>query len=164
MNEFAICEYEEKYKDDLIAMILGIQQKEFGIAITREDQPDLEEISQYYQQGNGNFWVALYEEGVVGTIGLIDIGNQQGALRKMFVKLDYRGAEYGVAQALLQELIRWSAGHGVQTVYLGTTDKFKAAHRFYEKNGFTRIEKAGLPPGFPVMKVDTVFYRAAATR
>ena len=162
MNEFAICEYEEKYKDDLIAMILDIQQKEFGITIAREDQPDLEKISRYYQQGNGNFWVALHEESVIGTIGLIDIGNQQAAIRKMFVKSDFRGAEQGVAQALLQELIGWSAAHGVQTVYLGTTDKFKAAHRFYEKNGFSRIEKAALPTEFPVMKVDTVFYRAAS--
>ena len=160
MREFAICEYEAKYKDDLIAMILSIQQKEFGIKITREDQPDLEEISRYYQQGKGNFWVAVHEESVIGTIGLIDIGNQQAALRKMFVKSAFRGPEHGVAQALLQELMGWSAAHGVQTVYLGTTDKFKAAHRFYEKNGFVRIEKEGLPTEFSVMKVDTVFYRA----
>ena len=161
MSEFAIYEYESKYKEELIAMILDIQQKEFGITIAREDQPDLEKISRYYQQGNGNFWVAVHEEIVVGTIGLIDIGNQQAALRKMFVKSAFRGAGYGVAQALLQELITWSTAHGLQTVYLGTTDKFKAAHRFYEKNGFDRIEKVALPTEFPVMKVDTVFYRAA---
>lgn|GEM_PF-2187351 len=32
-------------------------------------------------------------------------------------------------------------------------------HRFYEKHGFERIEKSGLPPAFPVMAVDNVFYR-----
>jgi len=162
VSEFAIYEYESKYKEDLIAMILEIQQQEFEIPIAREDQPDLENISRYYQQGNGNFWVAVHEEIVVGTIGLIDIGNQQAALRKMFVKAAFRGSEYGVAQALLQELFNWSAANGLKTVYLGTTDKFKAAQRFYEKNGFDRIGKAALPTEFPVMKVDTVFYRAAS--
>jgi N-acetylglutamate synthase-like GNAT family acetyltransferase len=46
-------------------------------------------------------------------------------------------------------------------VYLGTTAKFLAAHRFYEKRGFAVIDKSALPPGFPVMTVDTRFHRLA---
>jgi RimJ/RimL family protein N-acetyltransferase len=42
---------------------------------------------------------------------------------------------------------------------LGTTDAFKAAHRFYEKNGFTEIPEHELPAMFPRMKQDTKFYR-----
>jgi N-acetylglutamate synthase-like GNAT family acetyltransferase len=163
MSVIVIREYTEQYKEELIGMILEIQRQEFQIAIQREDQPDLEKISCFYQQKSGNFWIALHEETVVGTIGLIDIGNQQAVLRKMFVKSAYRGAEYGVAQALLKELLSWSTEHDVKTVFLGTTDKFKAAHRFYEKNQFVRIDKKELPAAFPVMKVDTVFYRAEIT-
>ena len=44
-------------------------------------------------------------------------------------------------------------------VYLGTTASFLAAHRFYAKNGFREISSSALPPGFPVMLVDTKFYR-----
>ena len=44
-------------------------------------------------------------------------------------------------------------------IYLGTTDKFLAAHRFYEKNGFKRIQPELLPTQFPKMKVDSRFYR-----
>ncbi len=36
---------------------------------------------------------------------------------------------------------------------------FHAAHRFYVKNGFTEIEKGALPSAFPIMEVDTKFYR-----
>ncbi|MGO7422080.1 GNAT family N-acetyltransferase, partial [Rhizobium ruizarguesonis] len=43
--------------------------------------------------------------------------------------------------------------------FLGTTDKFVAAHRFYEKNGFTEIAKSALPRTFPLMAVDSKFYR-----
>ena len=44
---------------------------------------------------------------------------------------------------------------------LGTTDAFLAAHRFYEKHGFSRIDRDALPAAFPVMAVDTRFYRLA---
>ena len=49
--------------------------------------------------------------------------------------------------------------HAVREVYLGTTAKFLAAHRFYEKNGFVEIDHSELPESFPVMVVDTKFYR-----
>jgi N-acetylglutamate synthase-like GNAT family acetyltransferase len=46
----------------------------------------------------------------------------------------------------------------VKHIYLGTTAKFLAAHRFYEKHGFDLIEQDQLPSSFPVMVVDTRFY------
>lgn len=44
-------------------------------------------------------------------------------------------------------------------VYLGTTAKFLAAHRFYEKNRFDLVDAADLPQSFPRMAVDTRFYK-----
>ena len=43
-------------------------------------------------------------------------------------------------------------------VLLGTTEKFVAAQRFYEKNGFAEIEREELPVTFPLMAVDVKFY------
>src|SRR5688500_6829468 len=83
------------------ALIIGIQRDEFHIPITLEDQPDLLDIPAFYQRGAGNFWVALADSRVVGTVALLDIGNQQGALRKMFVDASYRGSAYGVSARLL---------------------------------------------------------------
>ena len=95
---------------------------------------------------------------VVGTIALIDIGAGQGALRKMFVHKDYRGAKQ-TAKKLLDVLLNWSREQGLREIYLGTTVKFLAAHRFYEKNGFVEMAKEQLPSAFPVMKVDSRFYK-----
>lgn len=142
-------------------VILPIQRGEFDIPITLEAQPDLADIPGFYQRGHGNFWVAEADGTVVGTIGLHDIGAGQAALRKMFVAAPYRGKDHGVAQRLLQELLAWSASRHLKTVYLGTTDKFLAAHRFYEKNGFEVIERGLLPDTFPIMSVDTKFYALA---
>jgi len=143
----------------IAAVIVPIQQLEFGIPITIEAQPDLSDIRSFYQHGCGNFWVAELDGSIVGTIGLLDIGDGNAALRKMFVAEPFRGREHGVAQHLLQELLAWAAEKHVGSVYLGTTAKFLAAHRFYEKNGFAEIARTELPASFPVMSVDTKFYR-----
>lgn len=141
------------------AVILPIQRGEFGVPITLEAQPDLADIAGFYQRGLGNFWVAEFAGEVVGTIGLLDIGAREAALRKMFVAAPYRGKEQGVARRLLDELLSWSAAQGLERIYLGTTDKFRAAHRFYEKSGFQEIPRAHLPSAFPIMTVDSKFYR-----
>jgi N-acetylglutamate synthase-like GNAT family acetyltransferase len=105
--------------------------------------------------------VALSDGEVVGTIGLRDIGNKQGALRKMFVKASHRGKEEGVASRLLEELISFAISAGVRDIFLGTTERFAAAHRFYEKNGFVQVPAAALPAAFPRMALDTRFYHRA---
>jgi N-acetylglutamate synthase-like GNAT family acetyltransferase len=143
-------------------LVLSIQQQEFGLPVSAASQPDLLDIPLHYRRGRGNFWVALRDAEVVGCIGLLDIGAGRGALRKMFVAAPWRGHRFAVAQRLLQHLMGWCAGHGLREVWLGTTEKFVAAHRFYEKHGFERVERSALPPGFEVMAVDTRFYRWAA--
>ena len=156
---YSIAVYTHNYKQSIIDLILPIQTEEFNVAITAGDQPDLQDIHGYYQQGAGNFWVAIIDNTVIGTIALSDIGNQQGALRKMFVHKDYRGKEYGVAQALLNTLLAWANEKELREIWLGTTDKFHAAHRFYEKNDFQRVAVEALPVNFSRMAVDSIFYK-----
>lgn len=152
-----VIEYNNQLQADVAALIVSIQRDEFGIPITLADQPDLQSIATFYQSGTGDFWVAVSEGKVVGTVGLLDIGAQQVALRKMFVAKEFRGS--GAAQALLQKAVNHCRANNLREIYLGTTDKFLAAHRFYEKNGFVRIEADLLPKRFARMDVDTVFYR-----
>ncbi|PTL83622.1 GNAT family N-acetyltransferase [Vitiosangium sp. GDMCC 1.1324] len=159
MPRIEITEFRPQHAKELLALIVGIQREEFGVAITAEQQPDLRDIPGFYQRGSGNFWVALASGRVVGTIALLDIGEGQAALRKMFVAQDFRGREAGTAAVLLATLLAWAERKGVREIFLGTTEKFLAAHRFYEKNGFVEVPRSGLPERFPVMHVDTKFYR-----
>ena len=153
-----ITTYQPQYQAALVKLILNIQQQEFGLPIALKDQRDLLDIPNFYQQGNGNFWIALDREKVIGTIAAIDIGDNQLALRKMFVDIKYRGKEIGVGQQLLNLLLNWAQTRNICDIYLGTVDVFQAAHRFYEKNGFMRIDRLVLPPNFPFMSGDTMFY------
>ncbi|AJY75374.1 GNAT family N-acetyltransferase [Paenibacillus beijingensis] len=152
-------EYFDAYQAQVVDLILHIQQQEYDIPITKEDQPDLFNIERFYQTGSGNFWVAIHDDKVVGTISLLDIGHHKVALRKMFVAKEYRGPELKTAYRLLQHAIAWAKEKSVKEIYLGTTAQFLAAHRFYEKNGFASIERSELPDRFPVVHVDTVFYK-----
>jgi ribosomal protein S18 acetylase RimI-like enzyme len=143
-------------RERVIALVLGIQRGEFGVPITLEDQPDLADVPRFYQVRRGGFWVAKEGEEVVGTIGLLDEG--EAALRKMFVRKDRRGPEHGVAPRLLEALVAHAREKGLPRLYLGTRPEMRAAHRFYEKHGFVRLGEADLPPAFPRMTLDSVFY------
>jgi GNAT superfamily N-acetyltransferase len=237
-NNVNIVEFEERFQKQVEELVLPIQTQEFGVKITREEQPDLMDIKGTFQRGVGNFWVVLRDcdetsgpqkrrasvspteresvsatvresvsatvcesvsatvcesvsateresvsatgratvggadcsvasqadepeprTRVVGTIGVVDIGNNQVALKKMFVHADARGKASGVAQALMDTAKNWCRERGVESIILGTTARMLAAHRFYEKNGFVEQQMEQLPPNFPIVHVDTKFYR-----
>jgi N-acetylglutamate synthase-like GNAT family acetyltransferase len=151
--------FEARHTEAVGKLIVSIQQHEFDIPITYEQQPDLRNIRGFYQHHAGEFWLALAGERVVGSVALLDIGDRRGALRKMFVAADCRGADAGVARRLLGALVDHARARRLSAIYLGTTDKFLAAHRFYEKHGFDLVDAATLPASFPRMAVDSRFYR-----
>ena len=153
-----IVSHSKSLESSVIDLILEIQRAEFALHIGAEDQPDLLDVANFYQTGAGNFWVALAGDEVVGTIALRDIGNRQGALRKMYVKATHRGKEHAVAAQLLERLVQSATGAEVQDLYLATTEQFVAALRFYEKNGFVRIAAEALPGAFPRIAPETRFY------
>ena len=154
-----IIPFAPEFEAQVGELIVSIQRGEFGIEITAEQQPDLRSIPDFYQQGAGNFWVAIAQGRVVGTTALLDIGEGRAALRKMFVHPEFRGSAGRVGRRLLDTLLAWAAEKQIREIYLGTTPFFEAAHRFYEKNGFEEITESGLPGSFPIMDVDTKFYR-----
>ena len=158
MAAISIWPYNDSYRQQVIDHILHIQREEFGVAVTLAEQPDLQNIPGFYQKDAGNFWVAVANGTIVGTIALLDIGHARGALRKMFVHESYRGKQFGVGQALLETLLQWAREKNFSEILLGTTEKFIAAQRFYEKNHFRVIGKHELPPEFPIMQVDVKFY------
>jgi GNAT superfamily N-acetyltransferase len=163
MAEMYYRPYAKSDEDAVIAHILAIQQGEFAVPVTVEEQPDLRAVAEVYQTGTGGFWVAERPsaEGarIVGTIGLIGFGDRQGALRKMFVAAEARGAGQGVAAKLISVLLDHARAQGLNAITLGTVGALKAARRFYEKNGFVQIAPNALPEGFPRMPVDTLFFR-----
>ncbi|WP_118974597.1 GNAT family N-acetyltransferase [Taibaiella koreensis] len=157
-NKFSIRQLDNNDSQQVINLILPIQQQEFGVPISIEDQPDLIDIDSYYYKHGGSFWGVFDDHILVGTIALLALGHHAAAIRKMFVRKEYRGKEKGIAQALFDHLIAYCREQGIRDIYLGTIDHMHAAHRFYERNGFEETGASALPSYFPRMAVDNVFY------
>lgn len=163
MNTLTIKPLYNQYSSQIRELILPIQQIEFNVPVTLEDQPDLMDIETHYHNTGGGFWGAFHNGKLAGTIALIATGHNAGAIRKMFVKKEFRGKEYGIAQRLFETLLHYSIEQKITDLYLGTVEILKAAHRFYERNGFKRIDKQDIPAYFPLMPVDTVYYHLHLT-
>lgn len=149
---------DNSHSAQAIDLILTIQQKEFNVPITIEDQPDLLQIESFYHEAGGNFWGAFIDGELVGSIALVKFDEKAGAVRKMFVKKEFRGKELNIAQILLEILISFCREKIIDDLYLGTVSVLKAAQRFYERNNFIKIKKENLPALFPLMSADDIFY------
>lgn len=158
-NEPKIERLNNQHCEEIINLILPIQQIEFNVDIDLAAQPDLLDIEANYDVTGGAFWGAWLDGELIGTIALIAVPeHHSGAIRKMFVKKEFRGKALGLAQVLLETLIAYSRENNLKELYLGTKDILQAACRFYERNGFEQVEMEKLPSYFPRMAVDNVFY------
>ena len=63
--------YRGKFDEEIISLILSIQNEEAKIGLSLQEQPDLLDIHRSYQQPGGEFWIALSDGQVIGTIGLM---------------------------------------------------------------------------------------------
>lgn len=77
---------EKKFDDEIISLILSIQNDEAKIGLMIQKQPDLLDIHRSYQQSGGEFWIALSDGRVIGTIGLMLKENHCAALKKILWK------------------------------------------------------------------------------
>ncbi len=136
-----IAEYSDEYKEKVKDLIFDVYEKERGRHSTT-DRPDLNQIKEIYQDDNGNFWVALKEGRVIGTIGLINQGKDKASMHRFCVKKEFRGREKGVSAKLYSAFLEFAVNRGYKKIFLGTTSDAEAAIKFYERNGFVKIDFA----------------------
>lgn len=138
-----IIQYQDKYKSQVIALILKIQNEEAKIDLPIEEQPDLLDINKFYTSTGGAFWLAIEDDTVIGTIGLILKGNDSAILKKFFVEKEYRNKKIGLS--LYQNLLDFAKKNNVKSIILDTPSVAISSHKFYEKNGFKETTKKDLP-------------------
>lgn len=88
-------------------------------------------------------WKAVSDEGRIVGFVVADIekdGNAPfGMVCDVLVREDYRG--HGTGDALLQTAVGWLRERGIKDIYLESGKNNHAAHRFFEKRGFTHISE-----------------------
>jgi len=142
MNDIKIEEYSDTYKSQVrdvigktLANVSVIDPKSLPI-----DDEDLNEIEKVYS-GKGKFWVALKDKKVIGTVAIRDLKSGEAKLNRMFVLIEHHGD--GTGQKLLNYALDFAKKQGFKKIILNTHILMRRAHRFYEKNGFIRVNKTG---------------------
>lgn len=138
--------YSDKYKEEVIDLILHTQNVEYGIDLQVDEQPDILDISSNYIECGGGFWIAINDSNkVIGCIGLQIKEDNVAVLKKFFVYSEYRGKEHNVGRSLYEQLLKFAKEKGISKIILDTPSVATRSHAFYKKVGFLEISKKDLP-------------------
>ena len=132
--------YEEKYRDDMIFMVL--QAKDALGRIPRLNE-DLLDIKTYYFDRGDMFWIAVDgNDRVIGCGGYSRIeGTNEAYVHRLFVKASEK--HKGIGSALLNTIETGMRKNGIQTarVHLGAPkEQWFESYSFYPKHGYTEYE------------------------
>lgn len=135
---YVIKEFDERYNEDVNNFIISVFVEEYGFEECRKELEE-QNNSEYIENG-GNLWIALDEEkNVVGTIALVKHDKHAAELKKLYVRQDYRGK--GLSKELYNKVLEETKKEEYSRIFLGTYDKLETAINFYQKRGFTKIDK-----------------------
>lgn len=151
-----IITFEEKYKNQIIDLILDIQNNEAGINLSLEEQPDLLDIHECYEKDGGEFWLAMENDTVIGTLALMNKGNGNAVLKKAFVKKEYRNR--GILGQLYEKLTEFANEKDIRTFLFDTPSVATNCHRFFGNRGYTRIAKEDMPFPYDYPDRDSYIY------
>lgn len=138
-----ITTYRGEYKQQIIDLILHIQNDEAGINLSLEEQPDLLNIRESYEKEGGEFWVAIMDGNVIGTLAIMNKGNGNAVLKKGFVKKEYR--KHGILTQLYEVMMTFAKEKDFSLLLFDTPSVTTDCHHFFEKREFIRITKDEIP-------------------
>lgn len=131
-----IIKFEEKYRDDLIFMILEAKN---ALGRIPGLNPDLLDISKNYFEKGDMFWIAVSDSGrVIGSIGYNTNENKSDVtLHRLFVK--YNLKRQGIGTALLSTAEEYLRSLNKSAIYvnLGKGSEWFESRKFYNKHGYT---------------------------
>ena len=132
--------YEDRYRDDMIFMVL--QAKE-ALGRTPTINEDLLDIKAHYFDRGDAFWIAVDEhDRVVGCGGYSRIeGTNEAFVHRLYVKASQK--HQGIGSALLAAIEDAMRGSGILTarVHLGApAQQWFESYSFYPKHGYTEYE------------------------
>ncbi|MCP9313885.1 GNAT family N-acetyltransferase [Liquorilactobacillus satsumensis] len=133
----------------IVDLVNYCQNIEAHLDIKMVEQSDLFMIKDYYQKKGGQFWLALDNDQVVGTIALLPITADVAVLKKFFTYPQYRGDPHRLGSKLFSQLIEFAQVQAYKKLVLDTPEGEERSHYFYEKKGFHQIAREQLTINYP---------------
>lgn len=134
MSNYTIIPYDEKYRDDMIFMVLEAKDALGRIPRLNEDLLDIQE--NYLDTGD-MFWLAIDEnDRVIGCVGYNSIPDtSEVRLHRLYIKAARK--RQGIGTRLLQTVEQHLRERGITAahVHLGGKEYFES-RSFYPKYGY----------------------------
>lgn len=132
--------YRDEDRDAVRALVAAVLTEfGFGHAVGGVER-DLAEITTRYGAEGAGFWVAVEGDNeVVGTVAIRPKEGRTCELKRLYLHPERRGA--GLGQRLYDHAEEFARRAGYDAIWLDSSRRFGKAHRLYERNGFTLIER-----------------------
>lgn len=115
------------------------RERQFEDYIEQSLTAEIDQITAYYDQRHGGFWVAELKGRLVGMFGLEKTGPAVFELRRMYVDPGFR--RKGIAVRLLQHAEEKCREFGGAILELSTSELQKPALAFYEQAGYRLVRE-----------------------
>ena len=130
-----VIKFEDKYRDDLIFMILEAKNALGRVPGLNEDLLD---INKNYIDKGDMFWIALNEDDrVIGSVGYSSNENtKEVTLHRLFIKFNLK--RKGLGTILLEKAEEYIKLQGKEMIYinLGVGEEWFESRNFYRKHGY----------------------------
>lgn len=124
--------FEQKYRDDMIFMILESKNTIGRIPRLNEDLLDI--VGNYISTGN-MFWIAIDDnDRVIGNIGTKIISKNEMWLKRLYVKSTMK--RQGIGKKLYERAEEFAIQKGIDTIYTRFSSDYVEAEKFYPSIGF----------------------------
>ena len=128
--------FEEKYRDDMIYMVLSAKNALGRVPRLNEDLLDIK--ANYFDKGHP-FWIAIDEfDRVIGCIGTKQNEDSILFLSHLYVKYDFK--RHGIGGQLLKLAEDSAKERGYKEVHVHLGKEYLESHLFYPKHGYKQYK------------------------
>ena len=127
-----IISFEEKYRDDMIFMVLSAKNALGRVPKLNEDLLDIKK--NFFNKGQP-FWIALDEfDRVIGCIGTRVDEDGKIFLSRLYVKFDCK--RHGIGSQLLELAENSAKDRGFKEIHVHLGKEYLESQIFYPKHGY----------------------------
>ncbi len=132
-----IIKFEDKYRDDMIYMVLSAKNAIGRIPRLNEDLLDIK--ANYFDKGHP-FFLAIDEfDRVIGCIGTKEKEDGNIYLSHLYVKFDLK--RHGIGSKLLEVAEDSARERGYKEIHVHLGKEYLESHIFYPKHGYIEYKE-----------------------
>ncbi|MBR6034176.1 MAG: GNAT family N-acetyltransferase [Clostridia bacterium] len=132
-----IISFEDKYRDDLIYMVLSAKNALGKVPRLNDDFLDIKKA--FFDKGHP-FWIALDEfDRVIGCIGTRNDEEGRIFLSRLYVKFDFK--RHGIGSKLLELAENSARERGYKEIHVHLGADYLESQIFYPKHGYVEYKE-----------------------